>query len=109
ALALFDLKKDYPRALTYFDTECQDTKSRFHGMACNYAGAITADGDGMPKDLPRGMGYFTKACDGDDANGGKNAAEHYKKGTGVARDPKKATELFAKACKLGKQEACSAK
>ena len=63
----------------------------------------------MPKDLPRGMTYFTKACAYDDANGCKNAGDHYQKGTGVPRDPKKAGELLAKACKLGKKEACPAK
>jgi TPR repeat protein len=106
---LYELKKDYPRALTSFDAECQDTKSRFRGAGCNFAGAITNDGDGMPKDVKRGMAYFTKACDYDDANGCKNAANHYQKGTGVPRDAKKASELFAKACKLGKKEACSPK
>jgi hypothetical protein len=109
AIALFDLKKDYPRALAYFDAECQDAKSSFRGAACNYAGAITNDGKGMPKDLPRGMAYFTKACDYDDVNGCENAAEHYKRGIGAARDTKKASELLAKACKLGSKEACSPK
>lgn len=108
-MALFDLKKEFPRALGYFDAECQDAKSRFHGAACNYAGAITYDGKGMPKDHPRGMAYFAKACDADDVNGCENAADHYKKGLGVPRDVKKASELYAKACKLGSKEACSAK
>jgi TPR repeat protein len=106
---LFDAKKDWARSLGYFDAECENAKSGFRGTACNYAGVITADGNGMPKDVKRGMAYYAKACDLDDANGCKNAGVRYQKGAGVPRDAKKASELFAKACKLGKQDACSTK
>lgn len=108
-MSLYELKQDYARALTHLDAECQNQKSDFRGPSCNTAGAITGEGYGMPKDPKRGLGYFTKACDLDSANGCRNAALYYQKGTGAPRDAKKATDLFAKACKLGKKEACSAK
>lgn len=108
-MALFDSKKDYPRALAQVDAACNDENHEKRGFACNIAGAITFDGLGMKKDPARGMAYLEKACEAGYAEGCANAATMYKRGSGVPRNPAKAAELSAKACALGKKEQCSAK
>lgn len=109
AVALIRGEKNDARAIGYADAACSEAGYDNRGFACNIAGAITADGLGVPKDPARAVAYFEKSCEQSFGEGCKNAATMYKEGRGVPRDKAKVTELLAKACKLGKQEACSAK
>jgi uncharacterized protein len=105
-VVLFRLKKDYDVALKHLLWGCDSDKPTRPGLACNLAGAIYADGLGMPKDVAKALPLFEKACEKDSVDGCENAGEAYRKGVGAPRDLVKAEERFAKACTLGATDRC---
>ena len=106
--ALFDVKKDYPRALEYLDAACDDSKLSAHGMACNLAGAITLGALGMKRDSKRGIAYLESSCAANYAEGCGNAAKMYRSGAnGVTKNKAKGDEFAAKACTLGNKDFCA--
>lgn len=107
AVALFDVKKEFPRALGYLEEACKDTKLPARGYACNLAGAITLGALGMKKDSVRGIAFLEASCKEDYAEGCSNAARMYRSGAnGVPKDKLKGDAFAVQACKLGKTELC---
>ena len=51
--------------------------------------------------------FYELSCDGRSGRGCHKLAGLYEKGTGVAKDPAKATALLKKSCERGFEEACN--
>lgn len=81
-----------------------------HGPSCNERGVMFAQGRGPTKDgVPdpaAAFARFDRACATGDANGCSNLARAYEQGIGVAKDPQRAAEHAALACRLGNADAC---
>ena len=78
--------------------------------ACNNAGLLYQKGEkylNLPKDIERAIECFSKACEGNFANGCFNLSILYLTGhDGVAKDMGKALEYSVKSCKLGHSWGC---
>lgn len=61
---------------------------------------------GKKRDLKQALLYQIKACDLDSAIGCNTTGEMMEKGIGIAKNPERAAESYARACKLGLEEAC---
>jgi len=61
---------------------------------------------GKKRDLKEALTYQIKACDLDSAIGCNNVGLMMEKGLGIAKNPERAAESYARACKLGLEEAC---
>lgn len=74
--------------------------------ACGAAGFALLT-TGTPEQRAQSAKYFELACDGGRAAGCRQLAVSYNTGKGgVARDPARAAELFARACAMGEREVC---
>jgi TPR repeat protein len=136
---------DEPRAAAIFQDACDrkldpdDIHAAENGShACSLLGGLYIAGDGIPKDLPKGLAlsqlgcergdswgcfnaaavstepakkasFLELACKGGDGEGCFDLGVAYEKGNGVAADRRRATELYAKACQLGFAQACAKK
>lgn len=60
------------------------------------------------KDWAGGLPFVTKGCEHDDPESCKWLAGQYAEALGVPKDPKRARELYEKACKLGSAASCDA-
>ena len=67
-----------------------------------------ANGKGVPRDLPRALALFDKACQAGDPFACHSLGYCYEHGNGVAKDQARATALYRKACTGGWREACAA-
>jgi uncharacterized protein len=74
--------------------------------ACSLLAALYIAGDGIPKDLARGLELSVLGCDRGDSFGCFNAAAVYTSGNGVAPDAAKAVRYLDLACKGGDGEGC---
>lgn len=62
---------------------------------------------GKKRDLKQALFYQITACDLDSAMACNTSAEMMEKGIGIAKNPERAAESYARACKLGLEEACT--
>lgn len=76
--------------------------------ACMRLGDRYFKGIGVPKDLPRAVSLFRKACDGGNGPACNALGFAYGRGIGVAKDWGAATTFLKKACSAGDQGACNA-
>lgn len=67
---------------------------------CTVAGALFANGLGVPANDVRAMNLWTRACDGDDARGCANLGWLYWFGRGTDADPEMARAVWELACGL---------
>jgi uncharacterized protein len=119
------------RAPSPEDVDAHENRSR----ACSLLGGLYLAGDGVEKSVEKGRELSERGCEGKDAFGCFNAAVvatdpakaaafldracqagdgegcrdlavAYEKGNGVARDRRRAAELYKKSCELGFKDAC---
>lgn len=75
------------------------------GRACGQLGRHYKDGNGVPKDVPRGIGLYEKGCATDRLTC-DDLGDVYAKGLGVPVDKKKAAVWYDKGCKAGLDLSC---
>jgi len=90
------------RAVNPDDIHAAENGSR----ACSLLGALYIAGDGIPKDLEKGLELSVAGCDRGDSFGCFNAAAVYTAGAGVPADAAKADSYLDLACKGGDGEGC---
>lgn len=94
---------DEPRGLLFYEKGCELGHLRACARAAfghyNARGTSTAD-------LAKSLSYGAKSCDGDDELGCEQLAQVYRRATGLPNYIQRATELSAKACRLGAVSAC---
>jgi TPR repeat protein len=90
------------RAVNPDDIHAAENGSR----ACSLLGALYIAGDGIPKDLEKGLELSVVGCDRGDSFGCFNAAAVYTAGAGVPADAAKADSYLDLACKGGDGEGC---
>ncbi|HWZ86283.1 MAG TPA: PDZ domain-containing protein, partial [Thermoanaerobaculia bacterium] len=90
------------RAVNPDDIHAAENGSR----ACSLLGALYIAGDGIPKDLQKGLELSVLGCDRGDAFGCFNAAAVYTAGAGLPADAAKADSYLDLACKGGDGEGC---
>ncbi|HEU0034858.1 MAG TPA: tetratricopeptide repeat protein [Kofleriaceae bacterium] len=99
------------QALAYARRACGDghvdaTSNSDIAFACDLAGVMLLDDKIVNRDLPAAVALFDQACTRDPSfcyNLGVVTAA----GNGVAKDPKRARELYGKACDAGNADACN--
>ncbi|CZE46155.1 tetratricopeptide repeat protein [Campylobacter geochelonis] len=91
-------ESDLEGAWVYFDRGC---KAKF-GVSCELKAYMQT----QIGEYDEAFKTFSKACDNNSSYSCLNLAVLYDNGNGVKKDIKKATSLFAKACKLGDRSAC---
>eukprot|EP01105_Mastigella_eilhardi_P009033 TRINITY_DN2152_c0_g1_i2.p1 TRINITY_DN2152_c0_g1~~TRINITY_DN2152_c0_g1_i2.p1 ORF type:complete len:394 (+),score=92.90 TRINITY_DN2152_c0_g1_i2:357-1538(+) len=69
--------------------------------AMNTFGVCLCDGDGVPKDMPRGATLLTRAAEKGHVSAISNLGQCYLQGEGVSRDKLHASELFEQAASFG--------
>jgi hypothetical protein len=91
------------RGLSYYEKGCELGNLR----ACTRAafGHYTAKGTNV-LDLEKAIRFGTKACDGDDRVGCHQLGVVYQNATGMPNYLQRASELFAKSCRLGSLDGC---
>ena len=104
---------DEPAAAKIFREACDravnpdDVHALENGArACSLLGALDLAGDGVAKDLARGLELSELGCGRGDSFGCFNAASVYAAGSGVPVDRAKAAEYLDLACKGGDGEGC---
>lgn len=95
--------KDVAAGLRLSELGCE----RGDSFGCFNAAAVFASGAGA--DPAKAASFLEKACQGGDGEGCHDLGIAYENGTGVARDRRRAAELFRKACALGFERACAKK
>lgn len=75
--------------------------------ACGLLGQMYADGDGVRKNIRKGVSLYDKACSGNDAFACNNLGSLYDRGNGVPMNKQRALDLFNKACRLKNEVACA--
>jgi hypothetical protein len=98
--------KNLAKAGPYYQKSCTPQ----YGYGCMMLGLHQLDGSGVPKDERRAADSLRTACNTnktDVADACWVLADMYQQGTGVAQDPARAAILNAKACRLGRKEACA--
>ncbi len=105
--------KDEEKAASIFREACDrrtdpdDVHAAENGArACSLLGGLFIAGDGIPKDLGKGLELSELGCGRGDAFGCFNAAAVYSAGEGVAPDAAKAASYLDLACKAGDAEGC---
>ena len=76
--------------------------------ACFILGELYAEGVGIPRDPPRGLGLFRRLCAKGWTRGCGRLGDSYLSGEGTQADPAKAVENFEKACAGGHAASCLA-
>jgi uncharacterized protein len=102
-----EIPKDLKKAGPYYEKSC----SPQYPYGCMMLGLHQLDGSGVPKDERRAADSLRAACNANKENLADACwvlADMYRKGTGVAMDPARASILDAQACRLGLKEACAA-
>ena len=107
------VEKNEARAAEIFREACDrkvdpdDVHAAENGSrACSLLGALDIAGDGVPKDLAKGLELSVLGCERGDSFGCFNAASVYSAGAGVPADPAKAAEYLDLDCKAGDGEGC---
>ena len=105
--------KDETRAATIFEEACNrrldpdDIHAAENGArACSLLGGLYIAGDGIPKDLAKGLDLSELGCGKGDSFGCFNAAAVYSAGEGLPADPARADAFLDLACKGGDGEGC---
>lgn len=75
--------------------------------ACGFLGQMYVDGQGVSKNIQKGVSLFDKACKGNDGFACNNLGALYERGNGVNQDKQMALNLFNKACNLQSQNGCA--
>ncbi len=91
-------KKDPAKAFGYFTKACDGGSA----SGCNQVGMAYASGEGVKKDLERAMQIWAGACHSRNAGACSNLGQALQ----VKGDGEQAARAFARACKLGDDEAC---
>jgi hypothetical protein len=86
--------KDVDRARQILGRECD--AGSFYG--CAQLGLVY---EMESQDFPRALALETRACNGGDATGCVGVGRLYRDGRGVAKDPARAKEYFARSCAEG--------
>lgn len=71
------------------------------------AGADSVKPAGPLQDIPRAIGLYRRACDGDGRAGCDRLGLLYRDGIGVTADPVRAVDLYRQACDSGYQVGCA--
>jgi len=74
------------------------------GISCYNLGIMYEKAQGVTKDLPKSIKYYTKSCDNNFMKGCYNLGVSYYKGIGVTTNKEKAFELYTKACNNGEEK-----
>ncbi|HKD17455.1 MAG TPA: PDZ domain-containing protein [Thermoanaerobaculia bacterium] len=107
------VEKSEARAAEIFREACDrpvnrdDSGAAENGSrACSLLGGLYIAGDGIPRDLAKGLELSVLGCDRGDSFGCFNAAAVYSAGQSTAADPAKAAQYLDLACKGGDGEGC---
>ena len=98
-------RSDPTRGAQIADRAC-DESTLDRPVVCRMAGAYATAGHAGRVDMGRAVACFTLACDGGDAVGCQNLAEHILAGEGTAPDGARALTAMRRACELGPAKAC---
>jgi TPR repeat protein len=103
-------RRDPVRARAAFEEGCE----RGSGRACEGAGALSAAGEGGPKDeagarnlRERALRAYDKGCAAAFEQSCWGIANAARFGLGVTKDPERAARLFSSQCRDDKQRACA--
>lgn len=95
-------QRDLTVALRYFTQGCD----RGTAIACTNAGAVKLSA-GRRAQPEAAVALLSQGCEAQDAVACAALADLVERGTGVAANPKRAAQLFQRACQAGFTQACS--
>jgi TPR repeat protein len=99
---MYALGKGVDRDRDRAKTLCQGACAEQVSAACDHLSVFALE----QGDTARALTFAQQACDLEDAHGCANLGGFYMSGTGVVRDPGKASELFERACDDGDHLGC---
>ncbi len=96
------LKKDYAKALSFYEKSCNLKNAE----GCMYLGYMYDEALGVKQDYSKAKQYYVQACKGENIIACRFLGYMYDEGLGMEKDYKKAHELYVKSCKGEDQYAC---
>lgn len=97
------MEKDHADAMKYYESACKYGFPR----GCSVAGMVYLEGQGIEKNIEKGVQYLSEACRQDRGESCAVLGTGYLLGRdNISKDIEKAKLLLGKGCELGSLQAC---